>query len=81
MMIGLPVIAFATTEMATVVDNGKTGYVDTSLDRLVARMQELLAAPAEARRLGLAARDYARERFGIGRFVADWNEAFAAVAA
>jgi glycosyltransferase involved in cell wall biosynthesis len=81
MMIGLPVIAFATTEMATVVDNGETGYVDTSLDRLVARMQELVAAPAEARRLGLAARSYARERFGIGRFVADWNEALEAVIA
>ena len=81
MMIGLPVVAFATTEMATVVRNGETGYVDTSLDRLVAGMQDLVAAPAEARRLGLAARAYARERFGMGRFVADWNAAFAAVAA
>jgi hypothetical protein len=80
MMIGLPVVAFATTEMATVVRNGETGYVDTSLDRLVAYMQRLLAAPAEARRLGIAARAYARERFGIERFVADWNAAFAAVA-
>jgi hypothetical protein len=81
MMIGLPVIAFATTEMATVVDNGETGYVDTSLDRLVARMLELVAAPAEARRLGQAARAYARERFGIARFVADWNSALEAVTA
>jgi glycosyltransferase involved in cell wall biosynthesis len=67
--------------MATVVHNGATGYADTSLDRLVARMQELVAAPAEARRLGLAARAYARERFGIGRFVADWNATLHAVAA
>jgi glycosyltransferase involved in cell wall biosynthesis len=77
MMIGLPVIAFATTEMATVVENGKTGFVDTSLDRLVERMRELVAAPAEARRLGSAARAYARERFAIGRFAADWNGALA----
>ncbi|HVJ30224.1 MAG TPA: glycosyltransferase, partial [Gammaproteobacteria bacterium] len=81
MMIGLPVVALATTEMATVVENGTTGYVDTSLDRLIARMQELVAAPAEARRLGSAARAYARERFAIGRFVADWNAALEAVAA
>ena len=81
MMVGLPIIAFATTEMATVVANGETGYVDTSLDRLVARMQELVAAPAEARRLGQGARAYARERFGIDRFVADWNAALEAVAA
>jgi len=81
MMIGLPVIAFATTEMATVVENGKTGYVDTSLDRLVERMLELVAAPAEARRLGAAARAYARERFAIGRFVSDWKAALTEVAA
>jgi hypothetical protein len=81
MMIGLPVIAFATTEMATVVENGETGFADTSLDRLVAHMRELLTAPEEARRLGQAARAYARRRFGIGRFVADWNAAFAEVAA
>lgn len=81
MMVGLPIVAVATTEMSTVIENGETGYVDTSLQRLVDRMRELLAAPAEARRLGSAARAYALERFGIGRFVADWNEAFAAVAA
>ena len=81
MMIGLPVVAFATTEMATVIDSGETGYVDTSLDRLVARMRELVAAPAEAQRLGRNARAYARERFGIGRFVADWNAALEAAAA
>jgi hypothetical protein len=81
MMIGLPVISFATTEMATVIENGRTGYVDTSLDRLVARMQDLVKAPAEARRLGAAARAYARARVGIGRFVADWNAALAEVAA
>ena len=81
MMIGLPIVAFATTEMATVVKNGETGYIDTSLDRLVGHMQTLLEAPAEARRLGKAARAYARERFRIERFVADWNAAFAAVAA
>jgi glycosyltransferase involved in cell wall biosynthesis len=80
MMIGLPVVAFATTEMATVVENGESGYVDTSLDRLVAHMQDLVAAPAEARRLGQRARAHARERFGIGRFVADWNAALAAAA-
>jgi glycosyltransferase involved in cell wall biosynthesis len=81
MMIGLPVVGLATTELATVVKNGETGYVDTSLERLIGRMRQLIAAPAEARQLGRAARDYARERFGIGRFVADWNAAFAAVTA
>jgi glycosyltransferase involved in cell wall biosynthesis len=79
MMIGVPVVGFATTELATVVKNGETGYVDTSLERLVERMRQLIASPAEARQLGRAARDYARERFRLGRFVADWNAAFAEV--
>jgi hypothetical protein len=81
MMVGLPVVALATTEMATVVRNGETGYVDTSLDALVAHMRRLLRAPREARRLGAAARAYARERFGIERFVVDWNAALAEVTA
>jgi glycosyltransferase involved in cell wall biosynthesis len=81
MMIGLPVVGFATTELATVVKNGEMGYVDTSLDRLVARMRQLIAAPAEARRLGSAARDYARERFALRRFIDDWNAALAEVTA
>jgi hypothetical protein len=43
-------------------------------------MHRLLREPALARSLGDAARRTAQERFGIGRFVADWMEAFASVA-
>lgn len=81
MMIGMPVVALATTEMATVIDNGRSGYIDTSLQTLVARMQELLADPALARRLGQGAQAAARERFGIERFAADWSAAFRFVTA
>jgi glycosyltransferase involved in cell wall biosynthesis len=79
MTIGLPIVGLATTELVTVIRNGETGYVDTSLEKLVPRMRELIAQPGEARRLGEAARAYARERFGIGRFVREWNSAFEAV--
>ena len=81
MMVGMPVVGLATTEMATVVENGVSGYVDTNVGRLVERMRELLADPAEARRLGEAARRRALERFSIDRFVRDWSDAFALVAA
>jgi glycosyltransferase involved in cell wall biosynthesis len=43
---------------------------------LIACMQELLANPAHAARLGDAARRYARERFHIGRFARDWDRTF-----
>jgi glycosyltransferase involved in cell wall biosynthesis len=73
MMIGVPVIGLATTEMATAIESGKSGYVDTSVSKLISRMQELIDDPAEARRLGENARKRALERFGIERFVDDWN--------
>jgi glycosyltransferase involved in cell wall biosynthesis len=75
MMAGLPVVGLATTEMATAVENGASGYVDTDLARLTARMQELLRDPERARALGAGARRRAMERFGIERFVRDWNGA------
>jgi glycosyltransferase involved in cell wall biosynthesis len=75
MMIGVPVIGLATTEMATAIENGKSGYVDTNISTLVSRMQELIDNPSEARRLGENARRRAMQRFGIERFVDDWNAA------
>lgn len=79
MLLGMPVVALATAEMATVIENAESGYIDTNLDTLVARMQELSHNPALARQLGATARRRARERFGIERFCADWNAALAMV--
>ncbi len=79
MMIGMPIIGLATTEMATVVENDVSGYVDTDVDKLVQIMRHLLASPAEARRLGEGARRRATERFNIHRFVRDWTQAFSDV--
>jgi glycosyltransferase involved in cell wall biosynthesis len=79
MLLGMPIIGLATTEMATAIENGVSGFVDTNVDRLILRMRELLQDPAEAKRLGDGARRRARERFGIERFVRDWLEAFARV--
>ena len=76
MMLGMPVVALATTEHATAVENGVSGYADTRVERLVERMRELLADPAEARRLGDGARRRARERFSLERFLRDWDDAF-----
>ena len=61
MMIGMPIVGLATTELATVIRNGVNGFVDTDLDALVDCMQELLADAELARRLGAA-----RARDGAG---------------
>jgi hypothetical protein len=79
MMVGLPVVALATTEVSTVIENGRSGYIDTNVDALIERMQELLREPALARELGAGARRRALERFHITRFVRDWNDTFAQV--
>jgi glycosyltransferase involved in cell wall biosynthesis len=76
MMVGLPVVALATAEMATVIENGVSGYADTNVAVLHERMRELLRDPGLAGQLGEGARRRAQERFSIGRFAADWDAAF-----
>jgi hypothetical protein len=80
MMIGMPIVALATTEMATAIDNGVSGYADTNVATLIERMRGLIADPDHARRLGEHARRHARERFGIERFATDWSKTFLDVA-
>jgi hypothetical protein len=75
MMVGLPVVALATTEMVTVIGNGESGFIDTRLAPLLAAMHELVHDAGLARRLGEGARRRAQERFGIERFSADWDAA------
>jgi hypothetical protein len=75
MMIGMPVVALATTELATVIDNGESGYIDTNVATLIGHMQELLRKPSLASQLGANGRRRALARFSIARFCADWNAA------
>ena len=75
MMVGAPVVALATTELASVIRSGDNGITDTRIDRLVEAMHGLLDDPRQAQAIGEAGRRSARERFGIERFVADWDAA------
>ena len=74
--IGMPVVALATTELPTVIEDGVHGYVSCNVEYLIERMRDLLAHPEEARRLGANARKLAEERFSLDRFARDWNAAF-----
>jgi hypothetical protein len=76
MMLGMPIVALATTEMATVIKDGLNGFIDTDVERLAGRMKCLLADRNTALHLGREARRSALERFGIGRFAAEWSAAF-----
>jgi len=77
MMIGMPVLAHASGSISGVVRHGIDGFIEADPGRLVERMQELAADRQRAALLGEAARQHAIGRFGIARFVADWNRLFA----
>jgi len=76
MMVGLPIVALATTELPTVIVDGVNGFVSNDLDYLVNRMWMLINDRAKAERLGANARATAQKRFGLSRFIQDWNAAF-----
>ncbi len=79
MTIGMPVVALATTELPTVILHGETGYVSCDIEALIEHMRFLLSDYEEAARMGRNARAIAQERFGLDRFINDWNRAFALV--
>src|SRR6266480_1179871 len=79
MTIGMPVVALATTELPTVILHGETGYISCDIDALIEHMRYLLSDYEEAARMGRNARAVAQERFGLDRFISDWNRAFALV--
>lgn len=78
---GLPVVGLATTELVTVIDSGRNGFVDTRMDRLVDVMEHLLRDRVLAAEWGEAGQRTARARFSIQRFVDDWMDTLHAVTA
>jgi glycosyltransferase involved in cell wall biosynthesis len=72
MQMGMPVIALATTE-AVVAVPPDAGVLDTRVDTLVEAAHWLLDEPEQARRLGARARQVALARYGLDRFLADWD--------
>jgi hypothetical protein len=73
MHLGMPVVALATTEAPEAVP-AAAGVVSTRVDVLAAAARELLADPDRARETGAAARRAALERYGLARFLEDWDE-------
>lgn len=76
MMLGIPVVGLATTEMAVTIQNGYSGFIHTDIDYLVEKMNYLLAHPEKAEEMGKNAKTVAMERFNINRFTAQWEQLF-----
>lgn len=76
MMLGMPVVAVGTTEAPLVVPSA-AGVVATRLPDLARGVSHFLADPDAARVAGQAARAYALSRFGLERFLADWDRLLA----
>lgn len=73
MHLGLPVVALATTEAVEAVPAG-AGVLSTRPERLWAAVRHFLHDGDAARLAGKAARAAALERYGLDRFLRDWDE-------
>jgi hypothetical protein len=72
MHLGLPVVVLAATEAVEAVPPG-AGVVSTRLDVLGRAVRDLLHEPERARQMGLLARRAALDRYGLRRFLDDWD--------
>jgi glycosyltransferase involved in cell wall biosynthesis len=72
MHLAMPIVALATTEVREAVPEA-AGAVSTDVEALSRALARLVADPEEARERGRAARAAALERYGLERFLADWD--------
>jgi glycosyltransferase involved in cell wall biosynthesis len=80
MHLGMPVVALGTTEVSEAVPPD-AGVVSNRLDVLRGALRRLTSDSEEARAMGQAARRAALARYGLGRFLHDWDEVLEEVAA
>ena len=78
MHLGMPVVALATTEVPEAVPP-EAGVVSTRLAVLQDALRRLVEDPEQARLMGKAARAAALARYGLARFLADWDALLAEV--
>jgi hypothetical protein len=79
MHMGMPVVALATTEAPEAVPTA-AGTVSTDVRLLAEEVRRLVADPGLARERGVAGRAAALDRYGLERFLADWDDLLEEVA-
>jgi glycosyltransferase involved in cell wall biosynthesis len=72
MHLGMPVVALAATEAVAAVPP-EAGVVSTRPEDLAAAVWRFVHDPSEAQVVGAAARQAALSRYGLARFLADWD--------
>ena len=80
MMLGMPVVAVASTEAPLAVP-ADAGTVSARPDEIVAAVRLLCADADLALRAGHRAREHALRHFGLARFLAEWDTVLAAAVA
>jgi hypothetical protein len=78
MTLGMPVVAPATTEAVEAVPP-EAGVLSTDVGRLAAALRAFAEDPERAAQAGKAARAAAMARYGLGRFLDDWDDLLAKV--
>jgi hypothetical protein len=78
MQLGMPVVALATTEVPRAVP-AAAGVVSCDPAEVRAAVRGFVDDPAAARAAGATARRWARERYGLELFLADWERLLAEV--
>lgn len=79
MHLGMPVVALATTEVPAAVP-ATAGVVSNRLDVIADALHWLMKDRDAARKLGERARAYALARYGVHRFLADWDTLLSSIA-
>ncbi|NUO89990.1 MAG: glycosyltransferase [Dermatophilaceae bacterium] len=80
MMLGMPVVAVASTEVPLAVPPD-AGTVSARPDEIVEAVRVLCADADGARAAGARAREHALRRFGLARFLRDWDDVLAGAVA
>ena len=79
MHLGMPVVALATTEVPEAVPS-EAGIVSTRVDVLARALRLFVRDPEAAHVAGKAARAAALSRYGLERFLSDWEDLLMEVA-
>ena len=76
MACGCAIVSTATCMIPEIIEHGKNGLISNDPKELRSFLEMLLQNPDLARRLGDAARATICERYGLQRFIDNWNNLF-----